>query len=199
MTQLTRRQQAIYEFVARQVQLQGIPPTLMEIAAAFGLSSAAGIADHLKAIERKGYIRRRPGASRGIEIARPAAATNRRRRSVRVPVLGTVPGDRLTRRDGEYLYFDGRTLIGEAFAVRAVSDLPDLGILANDLLIMDSGAPVATGDLVLGRQGNHLVLLRAAPDRGRFRSVLGRLRVHGEVELLGRLGAVVRSMPGSAL
>ena len=92
--ELTEKQNSIYKFIVDRVQRHGIPPTLTEIADAFGLSSASGVADHLNALERKGFILRRPGMSRGIELI----ATRHSRQSaeesdsgaLRVPVLGSI-------------------------------------------------------------------------------------------------------------
>lgn len=44
-------------------------PTVREIAAAFGFKSPNGVACHLEALERKGYLRRN-GTVRGIEVLR---------------------------------------------------------------------------------------------------------------------------------
>ena len=43
-------------------------PTVREIAAAFQIASPNGVVCHLKALERKGLIRRTPRSSRGIEV-----------------------------------------------------------------------------------------------------------------------------------
>ena len=79
MQRLTQRQHEIYQFIVRQVRNKGLPPSLVEIARAFDLRSVAGISDHLKAIERKGFIRRRAGISRGIQltIVKQGASTGR--------------------------------------------------------------------------------------------------------------------------
>ena len=87
-TTLTKRQRAIYDYIVECIHSEGIPPSLTEIAEAFQLASASGVADHLRALERKGYIRRRPGMSRGIElidISRHRTASS----AVRVPVIGS--------------------------------------------------------------------------------------------------------------
>lgn len=195
MLTLTNRQQAIYDFIVMQVQCDGIPPTLMEIAAAFGLTSAAGISDHLKAIERKGYIRRRPGASRGIELLRMRAAS--RRRSVRVPVLGRVPALFGISGESGHLYFDGRAVSGKAFAVRAEASVARRGILRGDVLIVDTDAPTRRDDLLLGRQGTRTVLLTMAGGGRTARPVLGRLQAGRDIEMLGPVIAVCRTMNGS--
>ena len=67
---LTRRQREILAFIESETTRRGIPPTVREIAARFGIASPNGVACHIKALEDKGYIIREPGLSRGIRLAR---------------------------------------------------------------------------------------------------------------------------------
>ena len=69
MTDLTDRQQAILDFVSSQIQAQGLPPTLAEIAAAFGFNQTRGAHKHLLALEAKGHLPLLPGKARGIRLA----------------------------------------------------------------------------------------------------------------------------------
>lgn len=72
---LTRKQEAILDWVAAFVAARGYAPTLREIGTAFGIVSTNGVNDHLRALERKGFIRRRAMQSRAITLvdsARPA-------------------------------------------------------------------------------------------------------------------------------
>jgi len=198
MNAMTRRQQAIYDFIVRQVRHNGIPPTLIEIAENFGLASAATVSDHLKAIERKGFIRRRPGASRGIEVS----ALKRRResdRAVRVPLRGDVPsGSRpVDPARAPTVIVDGRMAPGEAFALRAATRaLERRGILEGDLLIVDSTATLEPGNLVVGLQRRGTLLLELSTGGGRVRPLAGRLTPEDEVELVGSVVAVLRTARG---
>ena len=63
---LTARQAEVLEFITRNAYLYG--PTVREIAAGIGVSSPNGVVCHLKALEKKGLIRRRAKISRGIEV-----------------------------------------------------------------------------------------------------------------------------------
>ncbi|HYE57431.1 MAG TPA: helix-turn-helix domain-containing protein [Rhodothermales bacterium] len=58
-------------------QSGGVTPSMREIAAALGLKSPHGIKSHLDALERKGFLRRRPHLARYIELlwAAPDAPT----------------------------------------------------------------------------------------------------------------------------
>ena len=63
---LTERQQEVLDFIRRNAALYG--PTVREIAAALQIASPNGVVCHLKALERKGRIRRAPGMTRGIQV-----------------------------------------------------------------------------------------------------------------------------------
>jgi len=193
MSDLTRRQQAIYEFIVQQVHVQGMPPTLMEIAAAFGLSSAAGVSDHLKAIERKGYIRRRPGVSRGIEVRSSNGGTPPRACSV--PVIGRAPGTGGVQRSGApRVAIDSRWASTEAVGFEAATDeLSGLGILTGDLLVADGRSEVITGDLIIGRQGRRVAVLQVGRDGRSATPIAGTIDPTTDVRAYGRVVAVIRA------
>ena len=64
---LTDRQQAILDFLREHIAAEGRPPTLAEIAQAFGFRQARSAQDHLQALAAKGVIELVPGA-RGIRL-----------------------------------------------------------------------------------------------------------------------------------
>jgi len=66
MTGLTDRQLEVLRFIARQIEDAGYPPTIREIGEALEIRSTNGVNDHLKALERKGYLTRDPVKSRAL-------------------------------------------------------------------------------------------------------------------------------------
>ncbi|QEG43353.1 transcriptional repressor LexA [Roseimaritima ulvae] len=70
--QLTERQQQVYDLIRRLIVKRGYGPTVREIGEEFGIKSPNGVMCHLKAIERKGLIRRSPNKSRAIELTHEA-------------------------------------------------------------------------------------------------------------------------------
>ena len=72
---LTKRQAEMFGFIKRYLRGNGYPPTIREMREAFGLRSNRGVIDHLRALERKGYIRRNARSSRAIELLIDAAGT----------------------------------------------------------------------------------------------------------------------------
>jgi len=73
MDDLTPRQAEILQLIADFVQSTGFPPTRAEIARSLGFRSANAAEDHLKALEKKGFIELFAGASRGIRLRRDSA------------------------------------------------------------------------------------------------------------------------------
>ncbi len=83
--QLTPRQQQVYAFIYDKIVNRGYGPTVREIGEHFGISSPNGVMCHLKALEKKGLIRRSPNKSRAIELTREAIDAERG-----LPLAGNV-------------------------------------------------------------------------------------------------------------
>ncbi|MFL5371618.1 MAG: transcriptional repressor LexA, partial [Myxococcales bacterium] len=65
---LTERQEKILAFIKKTILEQGYPPTIREIGEHFGIRSTNGVNDHLKALERKGYLLRGELKSRALSV-----------------------------------------------------------------------------------------------------------------------------------
>src|SRR5258706_16136797 len=63
---LTQRQREILDFISAAIVDRGYPPTLREIGEHFGIRSTNGVNDHLKALEKKGHLRREDLKSRAM-------------------------------------------------------------------------------------------------------------------------------------
>lgn len=68
--QLTRKQQEVYDFIRQEIADRGFPPAVRDIAKHFNIKSPNGVMCHLKALTKKGYIRRTAEIARGIELLR---------------------------------------------------------------------------------------------------------------------------------
>jgi repressor LexA len=79
--QLTDRQRDVYVFIKDKIVNRGYGPTVREIGEHFKISSPNGVMCHLKALEKKGLIRRSP-KSRAIELTRAA------KRAAGLPLAG---------------------------------------------------------------------------------------------------------------
>src|SRR5260221_13659045 len=70
---LTQRQQMVLDFIRQSIHDRGYPPTLREIGARMGIRSTNGVNDHLRALERKGYLTREDMKSRALRPTSLAA------------------------------------------------------------------------------------------------------------------------------
>jgi repressor LexA len=86
---LTDRQRQALDYIADCLSLRGYPPTLREIGEHMGIRSTNGVNDHLKALERKGYLVREELKSRAL---RPVDFREGRdsREDIEVSILGRV-------------------------------------------------------------------------------------------------------------
>jgi len=71
---LTDRQRLVLEYICHSIDDRGYPPTLREIGNKLGIRSTNGVNDHLRALERKGYLTREDMKSRTL---RPTQLTLR--------------------------------------------------------------------------------------------------------------------------
>lgn len=88
---LTKRQQQIFEFIISSIDQFGYPPSIPEIQKEFSFKSPNAVQDHLGALERKGYIYRRPHKSRGIEVlVHTVEKENNNNNVTTIPIVGMV-------------------------------------------------------------------------------------------------------------
>jgi repressor LexA len=81
---LTERQREIYDFIQGKIEHRGYPPTVREIGMAFSIKSPNGVMCHLKALEKKGLIKREGFSARAIHL------TDHRPEAAGLPFLGRV-------------------------------------------------------------------------------------------------------------
>ncbi len=155
MDELTARQAEVLQLIADFLQATGFPPTRAEIAAQLGFRSANAAEDHLRALERKGYIEMLPGASRGIRL----------RENLGIPVVGRVAAGSpiLAEQHIQSRYQLDPALFNPRadylLKVRGMS-MRDAGILEGDLLAVHRSSEARSGQIVVARLGNEVTVKR---------------------------------------
>ncbi|MBU7005187.1 transcriptional repressor LexA [Phosphitispora fastidiosa] len=86
---ISERQISILNFIKKELQKRGYPPSVREIGVAVGLSSSSTVHGHLAQLEKKGYIRRDPTKPRAIEVIE-GEGNFVRKEIVNVPIVGRV-------------------------------------------------------------------------------------------------------------
>lgn len=89
--QLTPRQRQIFKFIKEYVEKNGYAPIYEDIGKAVGLTSSATIYNHIRALEKKGYIKRMKGVSRGLEIL--VDKEPRAKETIEISMLGYITGE----------------------------------------------------------------------------------------------------------
>ncbi len=161
--ELTKRQQQVLDFIIDYTRDSGYPPTVREMADAFSMSSK-GAYDHLKAIEKKGYIRRDPAKPRAIELM---DFVSRRTRDsvVEVPVVGKVAAGEplLATQNIERTLSLSSDMVRteEPFALRVKGDsMIEAGILEGDYVIVKQQKNADEGDIVVALIGEEATVKR---------------------------------------
>ena len=146
---LTARQKEIYDFLLKSIREKGYAPSIPEIGAKFKIVSTNGVSDHLKALEKKGYIRR--VGKRAIEVlsmlGKPMLAAVRE-----IPILGRVPAGKpfLSEENVEGLLTITNDMgSGKLFALQVKGDsMIDAGILEGDRVIVKQQGTAENGEIV---------------------------------------------------
>ena len=160
---LTDRQQAILDFIAAKVHGEGLPPTLAEIASAFGFNQTRGAHKHLLALEAKGRLTLLPGKARGIRI--PAKSKPRRPDLLTLPILGRVAAGAPIGADADYQgqqVFDRATFFPQPdYLLRVKGDsMRDDGILDGDLIAVHRTPVAENNQIVVARLDGEITVKR---------------------------------------
>jgi len=164
---LTERQREIFEFICQTMRDENRPPTVREIARQFKFRSPKAATDHLDALERKGYIRRRNRKARNIEIREelsPQGIPIVGRIAAGAPVLavenleGSLSTTRLFDVDEHTfaLEVEGESMVGA-------------GILPGDYVIVKGNGSVANGAVAAVRIGDEATVKRVFIGQGQVR------------------------------
>lgn len=153
---LTARQSQILDLIRGYIADEGCPPTRAEIANILGFRSPNAAEDHLRALQRKGYIEIVAGSSRGIRLVDEDPG---------LPVVGRVAaGEPIL---AEQHIEDYQQLEPGLFRPRADyllrvhgDSMKDAGILDNDLLAVHSTQQAENGQIVVARIDEEVTVKR---------------------------------------
>ena len=175
-TKLSVRQRRILEVIRASVRDRGYPPSIREIGEEVNLASPSSVAHQLRALERKGYIRRDPHLPRAMEVLNPDAPPASRRlapgedegattasfgdgsadlvsATTLVPVIGRIAagGPILAEQVVETVFPLPQELVGdgELFLLRVVGEsMIDAAICDGDWVVVRSQPSAESGEIV---------------------------------------------------
>jgi len=175
---LTARQQEVWEYIAAETRRLGYPPTLREIGDKMGIGSTNGVRCLMEALEKKGYIRREPFLSRGIEMLKMPENKAEKGDMVRIPIVGRVAaGAPLLAEqnlDGELLIDRALFPAGDGFALRVKGEsMLDAGIRDGDIVLARPDMPLEKGAIVVALIEDEATVKYYHPDRNGVKLVPG--------------------------
>ena len=173
---LTARQQEMLDYIERETNSTGVPPSIRQIGAALGISSTNGVRLHLQALQKKGYIRRSQRTSRGIvslnrlsNAVSPSYST-----TVDIPILGRVaagmPIMAAENREGSLTLDASLVKNQESFALRVNGDsMINAGILDGDIVVVRLQQGADNGDIVVALMGEEATVKRFYREKDKIR------------------------------
>ena len=194
MQKLTQRQKMVLEFIQSTIDSDGYPPTLREIGNFMGIRSTNGVNDHLRALERKGYLTRKDMKSRTL---RPTRAVERLLKGtgisvedsesetesdtllhdlIEVPILGRVAAGALheaIEQPSDHVRID-RMLLGvgqrDVFGLRIRGEsMVDAGIHDGDYVFVRRQLEAPRGQIVIALVGDEATCKYYFPERDHIR------------------------------
>ena len=148
MKNLTKRQQQILNLIKNHILDFGFPPTRADIAKTLGFKSPNAAEQHLRAIEKKGFIKILSGASRGIVLNDSD--------SDEIPVIGLVAagGPILAQENIEKTIPRSKNLLANDidYFLRVKGDsMVEVGIYEEDLIGVSKTRGHKIGNIVVAR------------------------------------------------
>lgn len=220
MQGLTKRQEQTLDFIRSSIKERGYPPTLREIGEHMGIRSTNGVNDHLRALERKGYLRREDMKSRALrvvddepEMAGDAGSALGGHPAnddlLEIPILGrvaaglpilaeenvvdTVTVDRMMVRGGR-----------DVFGLRVQGDsMIEAGILSGDYIFVRRQQSADRGEIVVALIGDEATVkyyfpekdyIRFQPANAAMAPILVRASDFKSTMLLGKVVGVYRRL-----
>jgi len=182
MEELTDRQKEILTFIVKETETRGFPPTIREIGEEMDIRSTNGVNDHLKALERKGYLLRGEQQSRALVPTKRARlvlglGTHKKEGDILdIPVLGRVAAgapllaveniEDSVKIDSFFLGGNGR----EVFALRVKGEsMIEDGIFDGDYLFVKKTPGAQPGDIVVALIEDEATCKRYYPEADRIR------------------------------
>ncbi len=158
---LTQVERKVYHFLIDYLAERTFQPSVREIARHFRIPSTKTVTDLIASIERKGYVRRSPGRSRGLVIEGFSGGAG----TMPVTVVRIAPGPVMVAED--HVTIDRIHLpADDCYLVRADhEDAPAHSVRAGDLLLVHPGGRAGDETPVVARVGG-AVLVRSLARRG---------------------------------
>jgi len=208
--EISSRQQAVLDYIRAFLEERGYPPSVREIVTGCGISSTSVAAFHLKRLEAKGYLRRHPDISRGLELAALPDSEDST-----VPLIGYIAAgnpipvpaaDTWDTTGAAEMITVPRSLIAGKEAVYALKvkgdSMQDALISDGDTILMQAASRVENGETaaVWLRDQKEITLKKVFSEKGAVRLQPANVQYQPiitrpeNVQIQGRVVAVLRNL-----
>ncbi len=192
-------QRRILEFIKKEIELKGYPPSVREICEAVNLKSTSTVHGHLEQLEKRGLIRRDSTKPRAMEVLENPLSKGRS-----VPLVGRVTAGIpiLAEENIEDYIVLPQDLVGaedELFALRVRGEsMIRAGILNGDFIIVRKQSHADNGDIVVAMIEDEATVkriyferdgVRLQPENPYFDPIYSR-----KVSVVGKVTALFRKL-----
>ena len=211
---LTDRQKLVLDFIGSSIEERGYPPTLREIGSHLGIRSTNGVNDHLKALEKKGFLKREDLKSRALRPLSPTGNPLNQNGddAIDVPILGRVAaGEPLLAIEQaedtvrvDRFFLGGNAAPREVFALRVKGEsMIEAGIFDGDFLFVKKQVAAHKGEIVVAMIDGEATVKYYHPDGDEIqfrpanramRPIVVRRRDLKSVDILGVVIGVYRRL-----
>jgi repressor LexA len=172
MKGLTERQREVFDFIRGFIRTNRYPPTIREIATSFRFS-IKGSYDHVKALERKGFLRCHENRSRAIEITDEPEGERESKLSS-IPLLGNVAAGKPLFAEENlqgYVMVPAECISNSAhFALQVKGDsMKEAGIMDGDVVVVTHQNTADNGDIVVAMVDDAVTLKRFFMEQNRIK------------------------------
>ena len=169
MRDASEKKMQILDFIRREIDDKGYPPSVREICLAVGLKSTSTVHAHLNRLEEEGYIRRDATKPRALELTDTATVRGRS-----VPLVGRVTAGMpiLAQQNIEEYYMLPQNLVGgdEVFILSVQGEsMIEAGILDGDFVIVRRQSHAENGDIVVAMIDDEATVKRIFYEKTRVR------------------------------
>ncbi len=157
---LTKRQKQIIDFIQEFTDDNGYAPSYREIGQYFGLSSTATVAEHVQALQEKGYLKTDPNEARSIEIIE-----NERAEAIFLSLAGLItagqPIEAVEQKEQIAVPADFIKDEAKSYVLKVKGDsMIEEGIYDGDYVIVEQNASPRNGQVVVALLDNAFATLK---------------------------------------
>lgn len=201
-TSLTKRQEAILEYIKEKIKTTGYPPSVREIAEAVGLKSSSTVHAHLLQLEEKGYLKRDASKTRAIipvdpEQPQPIGEV------ISLPLIGSVAaGTPILAEENieDYIPVPANFVgTGTHFMLKVRGEsMIEAGIMDGDYIIVRQQSNAANGEIIVALLENEATVKRIfirenyielRPENSTLEPIIAQ-----NVQIIGKVTGLLRKM-----